>query len=902
MRRPKPEPMWRRYLRFFGPNVSADVDDEVNDHITRLESALRAAGTADELIDAAVRERFGDPDAIRARLRRADESRLRRSLWVDAFGNFGQDVAYALRRLKQRPAFTAAVVIVLALGVGATTAMFSAVDAAMLRPLPFPRADRLLLVHEVGLPMDEGPGNPAPTFHYPDYNDIAAMRGTFASVAAYAAGTLNLGDPARPTRVKVGVVTPSFFATLGRLPVRGRSFTSDEGTPRGPAVTILSDALWRSHFGGRQLLDSLISLSGTPYRVVGVMPPGFSFPDQSDLWIPLTNPTTLGTFAPFRNFLPSYVIGRLTDDASVPTAEAQLQNLWTRAAAVATAADTNATPMFRETIAGLRKDGFAVPFRTALVGDHRSALLILLGATGLLLLIACANVTNLLLSQAAGRRHEIALRAVLGATRKRMVRQLLTESVTLAVAGTVLGVLLAPLALRLLTTLMPPRLAGIAPPEIDLRVLGFATALALLTGVGFGLWPAWGASRAELADAVKSGGRTATAGGAGRGRRGLVVGELALTVLLLVGAGLMLRSFGRLMHQPIGLDTRGVATLEFTFDQGGNGPDHMARIQSMVSRLESSPGISAAGVVNVLPLGGEGGISIQVYAADRPMPPRDSMKYARYLICSAGYFRTMGIPLLQGRTFGAADDSGAPSVAIISRAMAEGLWPNENPVGRQFPMMGNRPITVVGVVGDVHVSTIAQQPTYQMYFPVGQQGTGYLALVARGTLVPSAMLSRLRDAVRAVDPSQAVYRVRMMDDVVSSSIAPQRTNALLIALFGVLALVLTALGVYAVIAYSVVQRRRELGIRAALGASGRDLIRLVSREMLWVMALGLALGLAGAWAASRVLQSLLFGVTTHDPATFVLAPLALIVPAAIATLIPARRAARTNPVDVIREE
>ena len=390
------------------------------------------------------------------------------------------------------------------------------------------------------------------------------------------------------------------------------------------------------------------------------MPPGFSFPDESDLWIPLTNPTTFDTFAAFRSFLPSYVIGRLAEGVSAPAAEAQLQALWTRDAALASAADSIATPMVRETIAGLRKDGFAVPFRTALVGDHRTALLILLGATGLLLLIACANVTNLLLSRAAARRQEIALRAVLGATRRRIVRQLLTESVTLALAGTALGILLAPLGLQLLTTLMPPRLAGIAPPEIDLRVLGFAAALALITGVGFGLWPAWGASRAQLADAVKAGGRGATAGGAGRGRRMLVAAELALTVLLLVGAGLMLRSFDRMMHEPVGLDAHGVGTLEFTFDAGGNGADRVARIRSMVSRLESSPGISAAGIVNMLPLGGEGGIAISVRAADRPEPPRDSMKYARYLICSAGYFRAMGIPLLEGRTFTVADDSTAP--------------------------------------------------------------------------------------------------------------------------------------------------------------------------------------------------------------------------------------------------
>jgi predicted permease len=455
----------------------------------------------------------------------------------------------------------------------------------------------------------------------------------------------------------------------------------------------------------------------------------------------------------------------------------------------------------------------------------------------------------------------------------------------------------------MLSAVMPPRLAGLAPPNIDGRVLAFAAVLALVTGVGFGLWPAWGASSADLAEGARSGGRGSTAGGAGRGRRILVGAELALAVLLLVGAGLILRSFARLVGVNSGVEAQHVATFELNFGtDAGPAAARAARVESIVQRLTASPGIAAAGVVNVLPLGGDGGISISVHPEGQPLPPPDKQRGAYYLIASGGYFNAMGIPLLEGRTFTAADDSGAPSVAVISRAMVAGLWPDENPIGRRFPFVGNSLVTVIGVVGDVHVSRLDDTPIYQMYFPFAQKGSSYLALVARGTLAAPAMLARLRDAVHTVDPAQAVYRERMMDDVVSASIAPQRTNALLIALFGALALVLTSLGVYAVVAYSVAQRRRELGIRAALGATGRDLIALVSREMLWVMALGLAVGLVGAWAASRVLSSLVFGVSTHDPATFVLAPLALIVPAALATFIPARRAARTNPVDVIREE
>lgn len=899
----KLEPMWRRYVRFFGPNVEADVDDELADHLSRLEAALRAKDTAEEEIAVAVRARFGDADAIRARLRRTGATRLKRNLRVEAFGNLGQDVKFALRRLRQRPGFTAAVVVVLALGVGATTAMFSAVDAAMLRPLPFAHPEQLVELNSLSMPFAGGPANPPPKFEYPNVDDIARMTGTFSHVAVFASGSLNLADASSPMRVRVGVVTPAFFGTLGILPTAGRGFTDAEGTPGSSSVVVLSDDLWRRHFGSRPMVDSVVSLSGTLRTVVGIMPRGFSFPNESDLWIPMTNPTTMETFTPFRSFLPTHTLARLADGIDPRTADLRVRLLWTRTASEAAAVDSRATGMFHEMIQSLREKGFSERLQPSLVGDRSTALLMLLGATGVLLLIACANITSLLLSQAAVRRPEMAVRAILGATRTRLVRQLLTESILLAASGTALGILMARPALRSLSALMPLRLAGIAPPELDWRVLGFAAGVALLTGVGFGLWPAWGGSGADLASGARSGGRHATPGTAARGRRVLLIVEIALAVLLLVGAGLSLRSFTRLIGVDRGLESTHVATLEFNFGaDAATASARVSRIQAMIDWLEASPLVEAAGVVNVLPLGGDGGISISVHPEGTPLPPPDQQREAYYLIASGGYFRAMGIPLLSGRVFTVADDSGAPKVAVINREMAESFWPGESPIGRRFVFVRKIVITVVGVVGDVRITGLDTKPTNQMYFPIEQQSTNYLALVARGMLPPSALLARVRDAVHAVDPSQAVYRVRMMDDVVSASVAPQRTNTLLISMFGGLGLMLTALGVYAVVSYTVVQRRRELGIRSALGASSRDIVVLVSRELLWVTAIGVALGLAVAWAAARVMSSLVFGVTTHDPLTFLLAPLALIIPAAAATLIPARRAACLNPLDVIREE
>ena len=880
---------------------ASDLEEEMRLHRQLRAERLQGGGLSPEAARYAARRRFGNTTYHQERSR--DMWGLQ---WIE---NAIADLRFAVRRLRNRPGFTLSAIAVAALGIGATTAVFSAVDAAILRPLPFHKPHELVTLPNVNIPFEDRRfREEASPYRYLDVNDVGAMRDLVVGVAAFAPGGMNLEDANAPRRVKVGVVTANFFSMLGVSPARGRGFSPAEGKPGAPRTVVLSDALWRSQYGGDDVIGRRIMLHGNLYEVVGVMPRRFSFPAESDLWIPLSVPTTGETFAPFRGWLPSKVIARLAPGVSADVASRRLLAKWEL---MVPPPQSNKRSSLAGVVSELKSKGAAIPLQQNIVGGRRKAFFILIGATTLLLLIAAANVANLLLSDGAGRRREIALREVLGAGRGRVVRQLLVESLVLALGGAVLGLLLAPLALGLLRSLLPDTLAGTAPVQLNVRVLLFATALAVVTGAIFGLWPALGTSRVDPAEAIKSGGgHGATAGRLGATRGALITVEVALTVMLLVGSGLMLKSFYRLMSQDFGMTTEQVGTLEATFVRSGiaelavhGTPERRKQIvRRVLERLRSDPQITAAGVVNDLPLRGGGGIGIGIDLIGLPTPKEAN--FPRYLIADGGYFAAMRIPVLRGRTFEATDDTIGQRVAIVSKAMADKYWPNMDPLGRTFYWGGDsaNAYSVIGVVGDVRESSLDEDPDPQLYFSMEERTLSSVGLVARSSLPSAQLLAKMSAAVREASPTQAVYNLRMMDDVVAKSVAPRRTNTTLIALFSALALALSAFGVYAVVSYSVTQRMREFGIRAALGAGRKDIFSLVSKDMARLMALGLAIGLAGAWAISRVLTSMLYGVEARDVSTFLMVPLVLLVPAAIATLVPTLRAVRVSPTEVMRAE
>jgi putative ABC transport system permease protein len=888
------EPLWRRYLRFFGPDIAADVDDELGFHLEMREQAFLARGYPPEAAREAARKRFGDIGKHRRSLKRQDTRRLRRARWSDAMGAWGQDLRYAFRMLWHHRGFSLAVIATLALGTGATTAIFSAVDAAMLRPLPFADPERLVELRGVNMPFSPD-GNAEMPDQRPTIRSVGALREVYAEVAAFALGGLNLSGIGPPMRIKAGVVTEGFFRTLGVSPAQGRTFSADEGRPHGPLVTVISHRLWQQQFAGLDAVGKSLRLNGKTYQVIGIMPAGFRFPEDAELWTPLTVPMTFQSFEAFGGFIPSVMIGRIAPSVSRAAAAERLRVLWRQLPA-------EQLEEVRSTVAEPLR-----PFQDTLVGDRRAPMLILLGATALLLLIACVNVTNLLLAHAATRERELAVRTVLGASRGRLIRQLLVQSLVLSLAGAAAGIALAYATFGLVSGLLPRRLIDIAPPALDVRLLAFATGLAVVTGLAFGLLPALGATRTDTQSAMKSGGgHGSTAARRGRIRRVLVTAELALALMLLAASGLMLRSFQAVLATDTGFQREQVATLKLSFDRGTyqRGSRIVSMIDRLLERIRLIPGVQAAGTINDLPLSRTEGISIRVDPEEGPLTGRIAEPFARFLKSDAGYFKAMGIRLLAGRLMSPGDDSLAPAVMVVSEKMAREVWPGQDPLGKRIRLTDPDTVgfrAVIGVVSDIRERP-EEATTWQMYYPIHESAPTRVALVVRGTLAEQDLLAALRAAVQDVDPNQPVYEVRTLNELMSSTLMTRRSNTTLITAFGGLALLLAVVGVYGVVAYGVTLRTRELGIRVALGADRSDLVRMVLGEGMRVAAIGVAVGLVGTWVLAKLLQSLLYGVGPSDPVAIAGAALLLTAPVLAATFIPARRAARANPVDVMRSE
>jgi putative ABC transport system permease protein len=860
-----------------------DLDDEMRFHLEMEAARHVERGLSPEEARALARREFGPVDRFKDEVRDA-----RGVTWLD---DVRRDVRFGLRSLRRSPGFAAVAVLCLGLGIGANAAIFSVLNAVLLRPLPYAEPDRLVRAYETFGPT-HGRGSVA----YANFHDWKEQGTDFEHLTAWVAASLNLQGNAEPERIKVVAATAEVFPLLGVRPLLGRAFGDfggQTGTGHGEVI-VLGEKLWRRRFGGdRSVVGRTIRLDGEPYTVLGVMPAAFDFPPNAaaDAW-GLFDPSPGVRKDRGGHFLG--VIGRLKPGVREAQAQAQLRQVADRLARA-----------YPKEQAGRGAD--VVPLRETVVGQSRPALLILLGAVALVLLIACANVANLLLARAAVRRREVAVRLSLGASRARLIRQFLVESLVLAAAGALLGALLARWGLSALGPLARGALPIAGGIPLDGRVFGFLLLVSALSGLLFGLVPALQASREDLRDTLSDAGAKATAGGRQQlFRSALVVAEIALSLVLLAGAGLLLRGFLRLSGTPSGLVADHVLTAHVAIPDAKIKGATPRLLQPMLDRVRHLPGVRSAGLITMLPI--QDAWTNGSYAVvGRPAPPPGQEPLAEERAVSPGLFATLGIPILRGRDF--TDRDGGPGVrlAIVNEALARQQFPGENPVGRQLQVLETGPPhTIIGVIGNVRQAGLDQAPLPEIYASYVQEGAegwfGDAVLVVRTAVPPASVAAAVRGAVRGVDPSLPLFKVETMEEVIAKSLAGRRLNLWLLGIFAGIALVLSAAGLYGVISYLVAQRTREIGVRIALGAQTRDVIGLVMRQGTRLTAVGIGLGLLAALAFTRVLEGLLYGVSARDPFTFSAVAALLAAIALLATWLPARRAARVDPILAIRNE
>jgi len=826
-----------------------------------------------------------------------------------------QDLRYAVRTLAKSPGFTLVAVLTLALGIGANTAIFSAVNAVLLKPLPYPGSDRLVQVMSTGFRgMRFG-------VSFPDLHDLRALSQDFTGVAAVRTQRHNLTGAGDPRDVQAAAVTANLLDVLQLRPEIGHSFApAEERTP----LALLSHGLWVTSFGRDPgILGRSISLDGRSFTVVGVMPAGFQFPNEDvQVWTPMgeflsQNPqveTDRGVH--FLNAVARLAQGvsmeRVVGDVKLLAARLSASDSGSSGAGRQLSVTGQASPGGGAPSAGGRSildTGFDVTLlRDVAIGDVRRPLLILLSAVGLVLLIACANAANLLLARATARRREMAVRRALGAGRGRLVRQLLTESTLLAFAASVVGVVLSTWGLDALLAVWPHALPRTTEIRLDGQVLAFGLGLAVLTGVAFGILPAWRASAPGIEQSLREDAPGAT-GGRRRLQSTLVVSEVTLALVLLVGAGLLVRSFIRLSNVNPGFDTRDVlaARIRLTPARYPAGAQQKLFFDNMLGSLQAHPGVQSASLASTLPLSG----NMFMLAFDprtvRPDYPEPVM-ILRSSDISPDYFSTFRIPIRRGRSFTAQDRAGGPPVAVINRATADQLWPGQDPIGRQLTIGGPRgpgaPITIVGLIDNLRSASLDARPQPEIYRPASQQKDlqeMWVALRA-GNGRPLHLVSAIRDAVHQADPEQSIGELVSLEQLIGRQTAARRFNTTLLTIFALLAVGLALVGIYGVTAYAVTQRTRELGIRMALGARGVDVVRLLMRESLRRVALGVGLGLVAALGVTRALSAMLFEVAPRDAVTFAATALLLVAVALVATWLPARRATKVDPMVALRYE
>ena len=868
-------------MKFRRRHKDEELDAEIRSHLNEaIHDRIERGESPDEARVNALRE-FGNVGLVKE---------VTREMWGWAtLKQMVQDLRFGLRMLWKNPGFSLVAILTLAFGIGTNTAIFSVVNGVLLKPLPYPDAERL--VRFEGINPDRGISNGG--YHsVPDYHDWRSQTDAFESITAIVQQNIVLtGDEAEAENIPFSKVTPSFFQTMGVYPFIGRALLKEDEVA-DDIVAVLSYGLWQRRFGANpNIIGSRIALGGTRCIVVGVMPAGFDYPAKTQVWTmlyPNSNERRDNRYV-------RVVIARLKPTATIAEAQSQIDTISARL-----------QQQYPETNYGWSARLTGLQAWTT--RDIRTSLLLLLGAVGFVLLIACANVANLLLARASARRREIAVRTALGAGRRRIIRQLLTESLLLAVAGGAVGLALSFLLIKMLIAVGPADVPRLDQVGLDARVLAFTVGVVGLVGLFFGLAPALHASKTDLNDVLKEGGRSGSEGaGRNRVRAILVVSEVALSLLLLIGAGLLIKSFLLLRDVNPGFDPENVLTMRVALP-GRRYPEPQQSatfFRELTQRVSALPGVEAAGAALSLPLGGSGETAGRSFIPEgRPLTPEEALQ-TDYFVVTPDYFKTMRIPVKTGRSFTDRDAADTPKVVVINESIARRIFAGEDPIGKRITVWRDEkfPREIVGIVSDVKITRLDKEADYQIYVPHAQDaGWGVMSLAVRTKGEPETLTSQVRGAIFSIDKNQPAYDIKTMDDVFSASVANTRLVMLLFGVFSMFALLLASIGIYGVIAYSIAQRTHEIGIRLALGAQTRDVLRMIVRQGMILALIGAGLGLAGTFAVTRVMRGLLYGVSATDPLIFIGVSLLLTVVALLACYIPARRATKVDPMIALRYE
>jgi predicted permease len=865
--------------------AETELDDELHFHFERQVQKYESSGLAREEALRRARLEFGGIDQVKEECREARGVHFMEELF--------QDVRYGLRMLRKSPGFTAVALLTLALGIGANTAIFSVVYGVLLRPLPYQDSGRVIVLNETT------PSVGRVSVSYQNFLDWRTQTRSFSRMNVVASVSFNLAGVNQPENISGEAVSPDFLAMLGVHPLLGREFDAAEEKAGTAPVLLLGYQLWQSHLGGdRNAIGRTINLDGRGFTIIGVLPPGFRSIDKTDIMLPIgvwamLNPEEArerGDRGDMR------AVGRLAPRVSLGQAHAEMDAIAARLATAYPVSNAQCGVSLR-------------PIREVFVGDIQPAILILFGAVIFVLLIACANVANLFLMRGAARMREIALRIALGATRGRIVRQMLAESFVLAFFGGLLGLAISIAGIRGLAQLIPMDMQGGATVNLNGAVLLFAAVAVLLSSVMFGLVPAMQLTKPEVQSELKEGGRAVSAGtGQNRLRGVLAIAEIAVALILLVGAGLMVKSLYRLLAVDPGFKTERVLTMEMDLRtaQYAKGPAILNFWQQVLDRVGALPGVEAAALGTVVPLTDSHSRS-DITIEGMPLPKPGSFPHPDEHKVSPGYVKALGVPLLRGREFTDADNANAPKVGMINARLARQFFPNQDALGKRF--MFGRPsekppewITIVGLTADTKLYGLENPARLEVYLPLRQSVSGDMTLVVKSAADPAALTSSIRGAIASIDKDQPIFAVATMQELVNNSVSTRRITLILLGLFSALALVLAAIGIYGVISYSVAQRTHEIGIRMALGAGRGEVLRMILAQGAKIAGAGLVIGIAASFGLTRLMAKLLFSVSSADPLTFCAVAFVLVLVAMLACYIPARRALRVDPIIALRYE